>query len=674
VIFPDSHATYWRIALQIQPDEEPRLRIEGALPKARYMGFSLYRMETGNSIASLSDEKIVFEGNNEQGQSTYTVRVLPRDAQTDSPNVIRYPKPYRAPLSFELWYRVYLPEDGTGEEGGVELPTVEALGEDGAPVSCPQVKRKRAASSGTVEQIPPFETSDAIRFQTTSGRTTSSNPDSHYVVARLQFTMEKEVAVFRARPPQVVRRGEVVPTGPSVRYWSMCLSGVSGEASACVADSEAILDSTGWVNVVVGPESMETAAVARGFNFIPRGKLFFPGLLYRTMLARSQPELPTGRLLSVKSFLSEYAEVSPIRTPGLTKVAAPGVPEPAPDTIRFGIARDLFLGDFWNKILTRAQGGKLSHEDIPMGPTAQKRINEKLSERTGLTVEVSLLSTDTIAAALDRGALDFALVPGFEYSWIRRFYPRIDPVAHGVGEFGEPGTTRAHLMALPQTGERLGGEPGHTPLKRLKGARLAIYPARSEALFALYRGLMAEGENPEGFFNLPLVMNRSLDNALDCLEDSAIDHTTGKIGPCADLLLIDDNALEDYRKRYPSWINSMDLLWSSPPIPLPMVLYSSLKPPSPNERQAMSGLVYDDSASEREERPAVKGFADLAPLKGSRGDLIRMVLRQTFGFSRFALSNEAYMDVVEEFEGRMREFPEFFLPLSFFPRGSFERR
>src|SRR4051794_39457971 len=50
VIFPDSHTTYWRIPLQIEPGQTPNFRIAGALPRARYMGFMLYRTQTGNAI------------------------------------------------------------------------------------------------------------------------------------------------------------------------------------------------------------------------------------------------------------------------------------------------------------------------------------------------------------------------------------------------------------------------------------------------------------------------------------------------------------------------------------------------------------------------------------------------------------------------------------------------
>jgi hypothetical protein len=49
-----------------------------------------------------------------------------------------------------------------------------------------------------------------------------------------------------------------------------------------------------------------------------------------------------------------------------------------------------------------------------------------------------------------------------------------------------------------------------------------------------------------------------------------------------------------------------------------------------------------------------------------------MALGRAFGISKFTMPDVEYADMLKDYERRMREFPEYLLPLAFFPPGSVE--
>ena len=81
------------------------------------------------------------------------------------------------------------------------------------------------------------------------------NPHNDYLVSfPAPPGRGKEVVVMRFKPPTVpqTRAGRTAFTGSEqVRYWSMCIGGVSTQTSACIPDFEAKLDAAGYVTLVV---------------------------------------------------------------------------------------------------------------------------------------------------------------------------------------------------------------------------------------------------------------------------------------------------------------------------------------------------------------------------------------------------------------------------------------
>src|SRR5262249_32273813 len=142
----------------------------------------------------------------------------------------------------------------------------------------------------------------------------------------------------------------------NVRYWSLCLSGLSGETSSCLADSDAIIDTQGKVTVVIGPENLKDKVLSRGLNFIPRGRLFLPILFYRNLLPNHFPEglkkeyAPKGIYYSEESFLRAYPVSEKITGKGesLRAIQDSFIP-PSTDSpkLRLGVSAFFFMGDLW---------------------------------------------------------------------------------------------------------------------------------------------------------------------------------------------------------------------------------------------------------------------------------------------------------------------------------------
>jgi hypothetical protein len=99
---------------------------------------------------------------------------------------------------------------------------------------------------------------------------------------------EGEVVVMRFMPPHVpqTRDGRTAFTGSEqVRYWSMCIGGVSTQTNACVADFEAKLDAAGYVTLVVS-DAPEVRSHATGMNLLSWGGHRIPVLIYRNLVTK----------------------------------------------------------------------------------------------------------------------------------------------------------------------------------------------------------------------------------------------------------------------------------------------------------------------------------------------------------------------------------------------------
>lgn len=71
-----------------------------------------------------------------------------------------------------------------------------------------------------------------------------------------------------------------------MRYWSLCIGGLSTQTSGCLADLDVKPTRDGFVYLVVGPEELRTEAARRKMNFLHKGNFLSSVLIYRNLLTR----------------------------------------------------------------------------------------------------------------------------------------------------------------------------------------------------------------------------------------------------------------------------------------------------------------------------------------------------------------------------------------------------
>src|SRR5918992_2106859 len=121
VLALDTNAVYWATHYAAAPGS--RIRIEGHYPFARYFSWNAYD-PAGRPIDALSDLQIPPDP---PGAYTAFVAFGPRPADP-APNTMYTGE---SPTG-QLWYRVYVPEEGRDAKGGVPLPRVTLEGPAGA--------------------------------------------------------------------------------------------------------------------------------------------------------------------------------------------------------------------------------------------------------------------------------------------------------------------------------------------------------------------------------------------------------------------------------------------------------------------------------------------------------------------------------------------------------------
>ena len=121
VLALDTNAVYWATHYAAAPGS--RIRIEGHYPFARYFSWNVYD-PAGRPIDALSDFQIQPDPT---GAYTAFVAFGPRPADP-APNTMYTGE---SPTG-QLWYRVYVPEEGRDAKGGVPLPRVTLEGPAGA--------------------------------------------------------------------------------------------------------------------------------------------------------------------------------------------------------------------------------------------------------------------------------------------------------------------------------------------------------------------------------------------------------------------------------------------------------------------------------------------------------------------------------------------------------------
>jgi hypothetical protein len=165
IAFPDMGAVYW--ASQFSLPEGASLQVKGEYPHARYLSFNAYN-ENGQPVDALNDQLIQPMPGNSNPFSpgalrtvkarSYTIDLVPRDVQAGvgvsssdrATNTLYLPNTGKL---FQLYLRVYIPDQGMDVKGGVPLPKPVLRLRDGKLIEGVELCKQIVVKEGAVRDI-----------------------------------------------------------------------------------------------------------------------------------------------------------------------------------------------------------------------------------------------------------------------------------------------------------------------------------------------------------------------------------------------------------------------------------------------------------------------------------------------------------------------------------------
>lgn len=339
VAYPDTNATYW--SMPFDSSRWKAIVIHGIFPEARFMSFTTY--DASGSVAdSILDFEITADPQSRnpftpgqagagrgQGRTfgqAYTVTIS-RDRQAAKGG--NYLDMAGTTLGWVI-YRIYVPDQGKDRQGGVPLPSVTLIAQDGTPHplqpcafpdfataaqsvlaylrangfddAADLLERKLAEGDdggvGTGTTCAPDQVAFAIP-QNTGGY--FPNAANKYIAAPDLCFQPGRIVVVRGKAPVVPNTyyGDPVwrPPGQSakldMRYYSMCnnVQEKPFPVVLCKADWDTKLDSQGYYTYVMSEDESGTTPptppgwVSPAATWLPWGSIVFRNiLLMRHML------------------------------------------------------------------------------------------------------------------------------------------------------------------------------------------------------------------------------------------------------------------------------------------------------------------------------------------------------------------------------------------------------
>ena len=335
----DTNAVYWGGTYAALPGM--RIRIEGQYPHARYISWNVYDA-AARPIDALSDVQLAPDPGSSNpflpgadrtvAERSYTafIEVGPKPANP-APNTL-----YTGDSSGGTFlYRVYVPDAGRDEKGGVPLPRVTlepANGGGGRPFTADQCRELQAPYAQPLNDLiagtpgAPDPTDDGEGFpgrnppnwrlfQNLCGSAVDilldnkngealrddagdrcgngpgffSNRDIAYVFAPTSRGFG-DVLVLRGRAPTFAdtRRGPaVMPSGQQLRYWSFCqYEPATQRVIDCRSDDRVVVGRDGGYTIVVSTPDRRPAGARPecGVTWLPWGPQTQGLLIYRHML------------------------------------------------------------------------------------------------------------------------------------------------------------------------------------------------------------------------------------------------------------------------------------------------------------------------------------------------------------------------------------------------------
>lgn len=342
--FPDTGARYWGASIQIPPGG--RLEIQGQYPHARYFSFETYTAES-QAIDGLYDAQIAPNrgsvdpyrpGAHRNGKKrAYTVYIVNGKAPASGrkPNTIYTSTTDGSksePTGFaQIGYRIYLPDLGRDDTGGVGLPTITTVSSNGSRVlalgacqivTLPDVGAQQISASlgeGFPISGPGILGLDPLQwrkytnavtgyaaagldnkltqsqYEQVGGELDSKLPSGGFFenvnTAYLFAVADREfgqVLALRGRVPTTPQTtlGQRIMGRGQMRYWSLCAFSAATSVYGCADDSD-IPPGTHHRFLVVASTAAarpSNAVPQCGVNWIPLGPDPQTVLLLRNML------------------------------------------------------------------------------------------------------------------------------------------------------------------------------------------------------------------------------------------------------------------------------------------------------------------------------------------------------------------------------------------------------
>jgi ABC-type phosphate/phosphonate transport system substrate-binding protein len=244
---------------------------------------------------------------------------------------------------------------------------------------------------------------------------------------------------------------------------------------------------------------------------------------------------------------------------------ASALPVPAQNgskPVRFGLIRSLFRAADEGTVVS-----------------ATHMFGELVAMQTGVRPEFSVLDEPgELARRIDSGELNFGVLHGIEYAWVRDRHPSVKPLVLACNGSEH---LQAHLLVR--------SDSAYESLSDLRSRRL-IFPRRSmnHVHLFLHRVVEATGAQPDDFF-------ASIQTPL-----SVTDALEAVIEADADAVVVDGQALKFFREQQPVRSRRLRVLAESPQFPTAVLLGSTIPERKGLGERLQTGLL------RAHERPAAR--------------------------------------------------------------------
>ena len=318
-LYPDKGSTYF--PAQFEMPEGSSLTIHGTYPRERYFSFTVANQLGNGSVGNgdfLRDTQIEPDpgsvnpfqtspvNDRTPAGQTYTLHVLRGAIPAErAPNTL-YTTSTSATSPIRLAMRNYIPDQGIGGTGGVELPTVSLTLAGGETITQPeavctalnanktatptgfpaetykkQVEKSADPVNAPARKPAAFERfwnnnysilglftenykTRVEKFPATDEGGFATNPDTQFIVAGLSLNYGNVIVVRGRMPSYQHTRPNATSWSsvkPQVRYWSVCTAQgpISGQGSDCAYDQQVPLDSHGYYTIVISKSGQRPA-------------------------------------------------------------------------------------------------------------------------------------------------------------------------------------------------------------------------------------------------------------------------------------------------------------------------------------------------------------------------------------------------------------------------------